>query len=181
MGKDKGLLKLEAKTWAQTAIDKMTLLSLPVVISVNAAQYNEYTSIFPSYHLIKDDESLQLRGPLCAVLSIHLQYPSEDLFVLACDMPLLDPALLKELLSHYNGHPTFDAFVFKNENEPEPLCGIYKAKGLAHILTMYRSGQLSKHSMKFMLEHISSFFIPLTPDQKTSFRNFNAHADINGL
>lgn len=181
MGKDKGLLKLEAKTWAQTAMDKMAMVSLPVVVSVNATQYSEYASIFPPSQLVKDNDSLQLKGPLCGVLSIHLQYPSEDLFVLACDMPLLNPVLFKELLDHYNSQPTFDAFVYTNDNEPEPLCGIYKANGLVHILTMYRSGQLSKHSMKFMLEHIKSFFIPLAPDQKTSFRNFNAHAELNGL
>ena len=35
MGKDKGLLKLEAKTWAQTAIDKIAVLNFPVKISVN--------------------------------------------------------------------------------------------------------------------------------------------------
>jgi molybdopterin-guanine dinucleotide biosynthesis protein A len=181
MGKDKGLLKLEAKTWAQTAIDKMDVLSLPVVLSVNSAQYSEYAAIFPPGQLVKDNESLLLKGPLCGVLSIHLQYPSEDLFVLACDMPLLDPGLLKELLTYYTGHPSFDAFVYTNENEPEPLCGIYKAKGLAHIIDIYRAGQLSRHSMKFMLEHINSYFVPLPADQKTSFRNFNAHSELNGL
>jgi molybdopterin-guanine dinucleotide biosynthesis protein A len=181
MGKDKGLLKLEAKTWAQTAIDKMDVLSLPVVLSVNSAQYSEYAAIFPPGQLVKDNESLLLKGPLCGVLSIHLQYPSEDLFVLACDMPLLDPALLKELLTHYTAQPSFEAFVYTNENEPEPLCGIYKAKGLAHIIDIYRAGQLSRHSMKFMLEHINSYFVPLSADQKTSFRNFNAHSELNGL
>jgi molybdenum cofactor guanylyltransferase len=181
MGKDKGLLKLEAKTWAQTAIDKMAVLSLPVVLSVNGIQYSEYAAIFPRGQLVKDNDSLLLKGPLCGVLSIHLQYPSEDLFVLACDMPLLDPALLKELLSIYTDQPAFDAYVFTNDNIPEPLCGIYKAKGLAHIIDIYRSGQLSRHSMKFMLEHIKSWFVPLTPEQKTSFRNFNAHSELNGL
>ena len=181
MGKDKGLLKLEAKTWAQTAIDKMTVLSLPVVISVNSTQYNEYAAIFQSSQLVKDDESLQLKGPLCGVLSIHLQYPSEDLFVLACDMPLLDPALLNELYTHYTNESNYDSFVYTNDKEPEPLCGIYKANGLAQILNLYRMGQLSRHSMKFMLEQINSFFIPLTTDQKASFRNFNAHSELNGL
>ena len=44
MGSDKGLLKLEAKTWAQTAIDKMTVLNIPVKISVNNQQYSEYAT-----------------------------------------------------------------------------------------------------------------------------------------
>jgi molybdopterin-guanine dinucleotide biosynthesis protein A len=181
MGKDKGLLKLEAKTWAQTAIDKMEVLLLPVVLSVNSMQFSEYAGIFPSSQLVKDNESLLLKGPLCGVLSIHLQYPSEDLFVLACDMPLLDPVLLKELFTHYTSQPASDAFVYTNDKEPEPLCGIYKANGLTQILNLYRMGQLSRHSMKFMLEHINSSLIPLPSEQKKSFRNFNAHAELNGL
>src|SRR5689334_7714680 len=97
MGSDKGLLKLEAKTWAQTAIDKMTPLKIPVRLSVNQQQYKDYAVVFEAADLIVDAPSLDLHGPLLGVLSCHLQYPQEDLFVLACDMPLMKPGLLKEL------------------------------------------------------------------------------------
>lgn len=181
MGTDKGLLKLHANTWAKTAVDKLAILSVPVVLSVNLLQYEDYATIFPADQLIKDNESLKLRGPLCGVLSVHLEYPKEDLVVLACDMPLLEPDLFKELLASYKQESGFDAFVYSNDGEPEPLCGIYKSSGLAHIMKLYQSGKLPKHSMKFMLEHISSKLIPLPDEQKKSFRNFNAHAELNGL
>ena len=58
MGTDKGLLKLEAKTWAQTAVDKFAELNIPVKLSVNKEQYAEYSSVFPIADLIIDDESL---------------------------------------------------------------------------------------------------------------------------
>jgi molybdopterin-guanine dinucleotide biosynthesis protein A len=180
MGSDKGLLKLHAKTWAQTAVDKINELQIPVVISVNKEQYPDYSSIFPPQQLITDNDSLKMKGPLCAVLSVHIQNPAEDLLILACDMPLMETELLKELMIHYQ-QDTADAFVYSNDGEPEPLCGIYKAKGLAHILHLYQSQQLSKHSMKFMLDHINTFTIPLADDQKKYFRNFNAHAELNGL
>jgi len=35
--------------------------------------------------------------------------------------------------------------------------------------------------MKFMLEHLSAFHIPITENNKKYFRNFNAHAELNGL
>jgi len=181
MGTDKGLMKLEANTWAKTAMDKMEVLSLPVKISVNSKQLGDYSAVFSRDILVTDDQSLKLKGPLCGVLSIHLRYPTEDLIVLACDMPLLDPQLLIELLAVYNKMPDPDAFVYSNDGEPEPLCGIYKARGLAHIIQLYRSSQLPKHSMKFMLDHINTHYIPLPADQKQSFRNFNAHAELNGL
>jgi molybdenum cofactor guanylyltransferase len=180
MGSDKGLLKLHANTWAQTAIDKVNELQISVVISVNKEQYPDYSSIFPPPQLITDNDSLKMKGPLCGVLSVHIEHPKEDLLILACDMPLMETELLKELMTHYN-QDIADAFVFTNDGEPEPLCGIYKATGLDHILHLYQTKQLPKHSMKYMLEHIITDTIPLTNDKKKCFRNFNAHAELNGL
>lgn len=181
MGSDKGLLKLQANTWAQTAVDKLTELQIPALISVNRNQYDEYATVFSSQQLIVDNESLRLKGPLYGVLSAHMQYPQKDFVVLACDMPLLETGLIKELILLYQKHTDNDAFVFSNDGQPEPLCGIYKSKGLAHILRLYQSGQLFRHSMKFMLEHISTYTLALPADKKSSFRNFNAHAELNGL
>lgn len=181
MGSDKGLLKLEAKTWAQTAFDKLAELNFPIVISVNKKQLTDYTAVFAATELISDDPSLSIHGPLSGVLSVHLQHPAEDLLILACDMPLMETVLLKELLVQYNHYPAEDAFIFTNEGEPEPLCGIYKGKGLAHILELYKNNQLPKHSMKYMLEHIHTHTVPLPEDKKKCFRNFNAHAELNGL
>ena len=193
MGSDKGLLKAslppkggnmlahEALTWAQTAVDKIAELQLLVVLSVNAKQYTGYSAIFSQHQLITDNDSLQMKGPLCGLLSVHIQYPDEDLFILACDMPLMETNLLKELLSGYRHQISPDVFIYTHDGEPEPLCGIYKAKGLAHIYSLYQSRQLPKHSMKYMLEHIATHSIPLPDDKKKCFRNFNAHAELNGL
>ena len=181
MGTDKGMLKLEAKTWAQTAVDKFSELSIPVKLSVNKDQYAEYCSVFPVEDLIIDDESLSLHGPLLGLLSAHLKNPYDPIFLLACDMPLMETDVLKELMHHYNENLNGDAFVFTNDGEPEPLCGIYQSAGLSDVLKMLQSGQLSKHSMKFMLEHINTFSFPLREEQKKCFRNFNAHAELNGM
>jgi molybdopterin-guanine dinucleotide biosynthesis protein A len=181
MGSDKGLLKLHANTWAQTAVDKIAELELPVVLSVNAAQYADYAAIFSPDQLVTDNMTLQLKGPLCGVLSVHLQYPGEDLLVLACDMPLMEPVFLKELIQQYQSDPDSNAFVYTGDGEPEPLCAIYKAKGLSHIIQLYQTGRLAKHSMKLMIEHLPVNSIPIDAEQKKYFRNFNAHAELNGL
>lgn len=181
MGSDKGLLKLEANTWAQTAIDKMSALNIPVKISVNSQQYPDYAASFPATDLITDDATLQLKGPLLGVLSSHLKFPAEDLFILACDMPLMETSLLHALSKYYQQEPSFNAYIFTNEKELEPLCGIYKAAGLTIILEMLVSNRLSKHSMKFMLDHLNTRVVAASDEQKKFFRNFNAHAELNGL
>jgi len=181
MGSDKGLLKLHTSTWAQTAFDKINSFQLPVVISINKNQYAGYSSIFSPQLMITDDDMLQMHGPLCGVLSVHLKYPQEDMLILASDMPLMETDLINELLTQYNTQKENDAFIFKNDGEPEPLCGIYKANALAHIYELYKTNNLRKHSMKYMLEHISTYSILLPENKKKCFRNFNTHAEINGL
>ena len=181
MGTDKGLIKLHANTWAQTAMDKISTLHLEVRLSVNSIQYSDYLSVFTENQLIKDNDELQVKGPLAGVLSVHVQYPYEDLFVLACDMPLMEAVMLNEQLLLYRQHSSSDAYVFTNDGEPEPLCAIYRAKGLSHIVDLLKAKELTRHSMKFMLEHINTFTIPLNDGQKKYFRNFNAHAELNGL
>lgn len=181
MGSDKGLLKLNSDTWAQAAIHKLTTLKIPVKISVNNDQYPGYAAVFPSTDLIIDDTALSLRGPLLGVLSTHLKFPQEDLFILACDMPMMAPDLMLTLYTHYLQEPSYTAYIFSNDGEPEPLCGIYKAKGLSIVLDMLVASRLNKHSMKFILEHLATKTVPATNEQKIFFRNINAHSELNGL
>jgi molybdopterin-guanine dinucleotide biosynthesis protein A len=179
MGSDKGLLILNEKTWTQRALENLSLLGIPVKISVNYNQYPHYKSEFPSVELIVDEPSLAVKGPLLGVLSSHLKYPYEDLFILACDMPLMEPDLLNELYSRYQHQTTSGAIVFTNNGEWEPLCGIYSATGLSYILSLLRSGQIMQHSMKNVLEHLITKSIPLRSEQKNAFRNFNSRAELN--
>jgi molybdopterin-guanine dinucleotide biosynthesis protein A len=180
MGTDKGFMRSETTTWVQSAAEKLKSLGLAVKISVNKGQHPAYNTVFPATDLLIDEPSLQLRGPLYGVLSswLHVQ---DDLFILACDMPLMETFLLEKLLQLYQTNPEADAFVYSNDGEPEPLCGIYRSIGLSEILEMHHAQQLTKHSMKFMLDHINTFTVPIPEEHRKYFRNFNAHAELNGL
>jgi molybdopterin-guanine dinucleotide biosynthesis protein A len=118
---------------------------------------------------------------LAAVLSIHVKYPGEDLLVTACDMPLMDPGVLKELYDNYLLFPGKGGYVFTSDGEPEPLCAVYSASGLSSIKHLLEAGELIRHSMKSMLGHLEMIRIPIPENRKVCFRNFNAHADLNGL
>lgn len=180
MGSDKGLLvSSEGQLWAQTAINKMAAMQIPVSLVVNRLQYASYAAAFAGTPIITDNEKLELHGPLLGVLSAHLQYPVQHLFALACDMPLMETSVLTELYNKYMESDAYDAFVFTNEEEPEPLCAIYCAKGLAAIADMHKKGLLKRHSMKSMIENLNVCFVPITSEQKKYFTNVNAHADLN--
>jgi molybdopterin-guanine dinucleotide biosynthesis protein A len=181
MGSDKGLLVHEAKTWAQTAFDKLGALNIPIKFSVNDKQQTEYAKVFAADMLIVDNASLEINGPLQGVLSAHLQNPGSDLFLLACDLPLMEANLLKELFSLYKQSKKYEVYIFTNNKEPEPLCGIYTAKALKKIIALQKENKLVKHSMKFILSKLVVCEIAIHDTQKMFFRNFNAHAELNGL
>ena len=181
MGSDKGLLLHEAKTLAQTAFDKLSVLNIPIKFSINDKQQSDYAKVFTDELLIVDDASLEIKGPLLGVLSAHLQNFGKDLFVLACDLPLMDANLIKELFSLYQQSKKYDAYIFTNNKQPEPLCGIYTSTALKKISALQKQNKLIKHSMKFILNQLILCQITLHDTQKVCFRNFNAHADVNGL
>ncbi|WP_462251554.1 molybdenum cofactor guanylyltransferase [Ferruginibacter sp.] len=181
MGSDKGLLVHEAKTWAQTAFEKLSAINIPIKFSVNEKQQNDYAKVFASDVLIVDNTALDIHGPLLGVLSAHLQNPDDDLFLLACDLPLMETNLLKELFALYQQSKKYEAYIFTNNKEQEPLCGIYTAAALKKITGLQQKNKLTRHSMKFILSQMIVCEITLLDNQKAYFRNFNAHADINGL
>jgi molybdenum cofactor guanylyltransferase len=181
MGSDKGLLVHEAKTWAQTAFDKLSAIHIPIKFSVNEKQQHDYAKVFTDDALIIDDPALHINGPLLGVLSAHLQNPNDDLFLLACDLPLMETNLLKELFALYQQSKKYEAYIFTNSKEQEPLCGIYTAAALQKIMALQQENKLTRHSMKFILSKLIVCEIALLDNQKVYFRNFNAHADINGL
>lgn len=181
MGRDKGLFSTGEGNWGGKMLDNFKKLGIPGMLSVISTQVELYQSVFPQVELICDNDSLQMKGPLAAVVSVHLKYPMEDLFVTACDMPLMDMVVLEELVNNYKKEPGHDCYVYTNDGEPEPLCGIYSAKGLAAIRAMYDRAELLKHSMKFMLHHLSTLRLPIPEKWKVYFRNINAHADLNGM
>jgi molybdenum cofactor guanylyltransferase len=181
MGTDKGLILHDTFIWATTAANKLASLGIPVVFSINSTQETDYKKNLPAEELIKDNSNLTIKGPLTGLLSAHLINPNENIFVLACDLLQMQTHLLQELLLASVTQPAFDAYLFKNENEYEPLCGIYKATALNGIYTLYQQHSLSRHSMKFALEHLNVFSIPVKEQNLTFFKNFNTHAERNGL
>ncbi len=129
MGTDKGLLNLEDKIWAQVAADKLGSLDLLVKFSINPLQQPTYSGYFNDQQLIVDDTSLDVRGPLLGVLSAHLSNLEEDLFLLACDILLMETRLLEKLIHSAKADDAFDAYIFTKDGQQEPCVGFINRKG----------------------------------------------------
>ncbi len=177
MGNDKGLLLSNEKTWAQSAQEKLALLPLPTVVSINPKQESEYKSIFSAEQLVTDDQ-LSLAGPLLGVLSVHKRFATEDLMILACDLPLINQEVLETLREAYKNNGDYEAYVYKFNNQTEPLCGIYTHKGLAKILAAYTSQNIERYSMVYNLGRLQTLYIPAQETWKPYFKNFNSPTDL---
>jgi molybdopterin-guanine dinucleotide biosynthesis protein A len=103
MGDDKGLLLSNKKTWVQLAQEKLALLPLPTAVSINSEQEPDYKLIFSEGQLVIDDH-LSVADPLLGVLSVHKRFASQDLMILACDLPLINQEILETLHHEYKSN-----------------------------------------------------------------------------
>jgi molybdopterin-guanine dinucleotide biosynthesis protein A len=180
MGSDKGLLQYEFLTWAELAAIKFTALQLPFVLSVNDQQYQTYSEQFSQFSFIKDNPSLHVNGPLQGILSVHMEQPDEDLFVLACDMPSMEIEPLAYLLN-LSLQKSEEAFAFQEGSHVEPVCAIYTTKGLRKIYNQYKQGQLMKDNLHYVLDNVNTFYDPVPEKWKEYFHNYNSPDDLKIL
>ncbi|MNK22325.1 putative molybdenum cofactor guanylyltransferase [compost metagenome] len=181
MGTDKGSLLLGSQTWASLAATKLKAFHIAVNFSINSIQKQAYSTLFEAEQLIIDDDTLNFGGPLKGILSAHLQKPTEDIFVLACDLVNMNYALMASLLKEQELHQDFEAYVFKNSNFYEPLCGIYTAKGLNRISKQIKKNNLQKYNTQAVLKEFNTFTIPISTSDQYYFKNFNSPREINEL
>jgi molybdopterin-guanine dinucleotide biosynthesis protein A len=179
MGSDKGLLPAEGITWAATAYNKLSSIVSSIFISVNDEQLSSYAKHFNRDQLIVDDNQLNIGGPLHGLLSTHLQFPQEDIFLFACDLLFMETIVFDTLLLQQKTFPGKEAFVFNQSGEAEPLCGIYTAEGLYKIINAYQNGVLGKPSMKHVLETLDTSLTELPKEWEHCFKNINTKQDLS--
>ncbi|MES2372921.1 MAG: molybdenum cofactor guanylyltransferase [Bacteroidota bacterium] len=179
MGSDKGLLPAQGITWAENAYHKLASVVSPIFISVNDVQLATYAKHFSETQLIVDNDQLNIGGPLRGLLSMHMHLPQEDILLFACDLLFMETVVFDELLLQQKKLPAKEAFVFTQDKEAEPLCGIYTAKGLGKILNAYQNAVLGKHSMKHILKTLDTSLTALPKEWEHCFKNINTRQDLN--
>ncbi|MEJ2881606.1 molybdenum cofactor guanylyltransferase [Pedobacter sp. GR22-6] len=182
MGMDKGLMTYGGQFWAALAMQKLHELGIQPKCSVNVVQQVTYAGHFGAENLLSDLDALAVKGPLLGLLSAHVAYPQSDVLLLACDLLLMEKKLLGQLMDvSLRNEDAFDAYLFNNDGQQEPLCGIYRAGGLKKILSLLRENGIAKYSMKLMLNQLQVCEIPLSTDDQHCFRNFNSPEELRCL
>jgi len=175
MGRDKGLIMSGKKVWAEVVREKFVDLSIPSVLSINCLQKVNYLPYFDENDLVVDNPNINIQGPVLGLLSTHLKFPTEDLFVLACDMISMNALVLRKLYGEYQiSKPS--AIAFKGDRV-EPMCAIYSSQGLDNILRAHQRGALSKNSMTNVLDQLDATHISILDEWRLFFENYNNAED----
>jgi molybdopterin-guanine dinucleotide biosynthesis protein A len=104
-------------------------------------------------------------GPLEGLLAgMKVMQPLCDLvYVTSCDVPLLQPAFVRQLLAMANG---FDAVVPQEGEFAHPLSAVYRTSLVERIKALLAHDQLRP---SFLLKQIDTRFVPVADLQEAGF------------
>jgi molybdopterin-guanine dinucleotide biosynthesis protein A len=136
MGQDKAKLEIGGRTQLDRAADLLAEFLGHVHLSVRADQF-ENISRFEHESIIDAYDEL---GPAAGLLSAHRAYPEAAWLVLACDMPLVDGAIIRALIEQRDARKAATAFANPRDGLPEPLCAIYEPGTLARLRRLAEEG-----------------------------------------
>jgi len=134
LGTDKAAVDLAGSSLLDRAVTTSGLVVGEVVVAVAADQLSE--PLRARYNLLADRFSNA--GPAAGIFAAHEYDPHAAWLVLACDMPLVDAAVIRMLTDARD--PAVDATVVCVEQEVEPLCAIYEPSTLANFLARVEAG-----------------------------------------
>ncbi len=94
---------------------------------------------FPQTLVVREDDTPGL-GPIGGLATALRRVETDAIFLVACDMPLLDPVVIRELTELLTG---YDAVVPQAGEYFEPLHAVYHRRCLSIVEEQIRAGDLS--------------------------------------
>ena len=137
MGTSKALLPFGAETMLQRVVRLLAQVVSPVVVV--AARDQELPEL-PSEILLTRDER-DARGPLEGLRAGLKALPDtiDVAYVTSCDVPLLVPAFVEQMLRLSEG---YDVTVMEIEGFPHPLSAVYRRSVLPVVADLLREDRL---------------------------------------
>jgi len=171
---NKALFKYNGQTLIERTVNAIRPLFSEILISSNEpAMYN-----FLGVPVCRDIHTDM--GPLAGIHSGLEHTSKKALFVVACDMPHLKPAMISHMCGLLNGYDVAVPFI---NGFYEPLFAVYSKKCLLPITKMLslNQGKINKlYSVINLFKIEVSIIQDFDPDLK-SFININTKEDINYL
>lgn len=117
MGTDKGLLKLNGKSFVEYSIEALQPLVSQIIIVSNNPAYDVF-------ELNRLEDMIKDAGPLAGLYSGLHQSKTEYNLVLSCDIPLIKTKILEKLIQEENGDS--DIVQIESNGKSMPLIALYR-------------------------------------------------------
>lgn len=172
LGTDKTLLEFGGQTLLGLTVERLSKITSDIVIACGAGPRPGWPDIPVEYAADRHGG----RGPLAGLEAGLRAIANEEAVVVACDMPFLNPNLLRYMVSLLDNH---DAVVPVITGRRHALHGAYSRACLPIIEDLLATGG----SMRNLLDRVDAWILPeddvrgMDPDGLSCF-NLNSQDDL---
>ena len=170
-GEDKAFLKIDGRPIIEILIETLKPLVNKIIVVTNSPEkYNNYKVTLVA------DEVLG-KGPLMGLYSGLKASSAQYNFVIACDMPFLNEALVNYMIEKRDN---YDALIPKIDDELHPLCGLYSKNCIPVIEEML---QQDRRDVRSIFSKLKVYFLERQELERIdknlfSLANINTPADF---
>lgn len=174
MGRPKAFLRYEGTTMIAHIISIVSGMFQKVILVSNEPDAYEDLGL----DVVKD--ILPYRGPMGGILSGLLVAETDHAFVMACDMPLVNKKLIRDMTEMRHGH---DVVVLSHSQGLEPLLGVYSKSCIKPLEESLFAGKLAVQDLLGGLDMVTCDLEEGTADGDAlpAFFNINTPQDYAQL
>lgn len=160
MGQDKAsLVHPDGRTLARRCCDLLREVGCEsVVISLRHDQ--DIPARLDDVQIVRDPAGMSA-GPITGIIAGINLFPESKWLVIACDLPRLDPATLRHLLTCQQPDEKFLAYRSEFDGLPEPLCALYTPAALK-VLVEAQANDF-RCPRKILIRNNCRLLAPVTP------------------
>ncbi len=173
-GKNKAFVEIDGEPLVQKTIKLLKDIFPETFIVTNSpAEYSAYNK---DCRIISDE--IKDIGPLGGIHAALSKTSKEAVFFVACDMPFLHNASIREEIEYFN-KTGCDALVPRVGTLIEPIHAVYR-KGLKDKISDFVKNS-GDHSIRSFLETVNVFYWDLEDDllHRSMFKNLNTEEELN--
>jgi molybdenum cofactor guanylyltransferase len=179
MGKDKFLLKINGKTFLQTAFETLKKVEIEKI----SVSVSENISLIKDFPVVED--IFKNRGALSGIQSALVHSKSSFTIILACDYPFVSVELIEFLMNVATIENEFDAYApIQIDGKIQPLCAVYKTETCGKSLSKMLENEAGNYSVRDFLNRVKTRYIKFNeiehlPNAETFFFNVNTPEDFS--
>lgn len=169
MGSDKGLIKIDNKTFVENVIAAMEPLVNEIIIVSNNPEYDQF-----GFYRVEDD--IKDSGPLAGLYSGLKYSNSEFNLVLSCDIPIIKTEILEKLIEV--DYKNYEVTQIESHNKTMPLIAIYQKQCMHKCLELL---QQDERRLRVAVNQLKTKTIVIDSDYDPFVKNVNNKEDLKTI